>query len=251
LLAVLFFTNLNNYKNFIAKNFNEATSYHLQLNGDVELTWWPSITGLLNKIAIHDNSNNLEPRFQAENFAVSTDTKKLFMNYGRPTAIQISATDGVLSGINVVSMLGALERMIECKCLRQITTTGETRFDTLTAEITIENEVYINQDLFIQGSGFTLTGKGILADTKGSKIDYDLVLHIEATLYPEASNLYNLGGYKIPIHCSGDVSKPTCTPVFEHIIHQLLKEDSQKKIKKLEKQIKKEAKQFLKGLLKF
>jgi hypothetical protein len=243
--------NPNSYKSFIVDKFNEETNYRLHLNGDVEFSWWPTVTGLLNKISVSGSSDNHEAWFLAEKLSVSTDARQLLANHGVPHTIQISATDGIFHGFDVVAILNVLEHIIECKCLLPIPTSGDTRFDALTAEIFVENGIYSNQNLLVQGTGFTLTGKGTLADIKKSSIDYDLALHVAATPKQHNSQTHKLGNYQIPIHCRGDLSGPACTPDLHNIVDQIIKKDSKKKIKKLEKTIKKEAEKFLKGLLQF
>ena len=243
-------TNPNNYKNFIADKFNSETGYQLHLTGDIELSWWPNITGLINNISV-GNSSDDKTWFIAEKLSVSTDSTQLVKNHGVPNVVQLSATDGVLNGFDVIGILNVLERIIECKCLLPIPTSGETRFETLTAKVFMQNQVYSNQDLYIQGSGFTLTGKGTLADIKKSSVDYDLILYVEATSEQFQSQNSNLGNYTIAIHCYGDLSNPVCTPDLSTIVGKIIKKDSKKKLKKLEKKIKKEAEKFLKGLLQF
>ncbi|MGY8844005.1 MAG: hypothetical protein ACKVJV_02555 [Gammaproteobacteria bacterium] len=240
--------NPNNYKNFIADVFNRETGYQLHLTGDIELSWWPNITGLINNISV-GNSSDDKTWFIAKKLSVSTDSAQLVKNHGVPHVVQLSATDGVLNGFDVVGILNVLERIIECKCLLPIPSSGETRFETLTAKVFMQNQVYSNQDLYIQGSGFTLTGKGTLADIKKSSVDYDLILYVEARSEQSQSQNSNLGNYTIAIHCYGDLSGPTCTPDLSTIVEQIIKKDSKKKLKKLEKKIKKEAEKFLKGLL--
>ena len=72
-------TNPNNYKNFIADKFHSETGYPLHLTGDIELSWWPNITGLINNISV-GNSSDDETWFIAEKLSISTDSSQLVKN---------------------------------------------------------------------------------------------------------------------------------------------------------------------------
>ena len=56
--SITMLTNPNNYKNFIADKFHSETGYPLHLTGDIELSWWPNITALINNISVGNSSDD-------------------------------------------------------------------------------------------------------------------------------------------------------------------------------------------------
>ena len=164
---------------------------------------------------------------------------------------QFNTSNGVFRGVDAVAVLRAVEQIIECKCPVPVPKGGETRFNTLGGTLNAKNGVIHNQDLYMAGDGFAITGKGMLANLHNNTVKYDLKLSVAEARQEGAGN-YNLGGYTVPIQCRGAIESPTCLPDFGNILKQVATSAVTKKIgDKLKDVIGGDAGEALKQIFKF
>ena len=160
------------------------------------------------------------------------------------------AKDGIFRGVDAIAILRAAEQIIETKRPVNIPKGGETRFQTLTGTLNANNGVLTVNDLVLDGSGFKVQGKGILADLQNNKVKYDMTVAVDEQAKGEVK--YNLGGYTIPIACRGDIANPSCLPDFGQLLEKMVKDAATKEIKKkLDDAIGDKASEALKKLFKF
>ncbi len=164
--------------------------------------------------------------------------------------------EGIFRGVDAVAILRAVEQIIECRCVVAVPTGGQTQFKSLDGSLTIKQGVVRNQDLVMNGEGFTIKGRGTLANLNDNSLKYDLLLAVSEQRSTSAKNTYQLGGYEVPIACHGQLNSPTCLPDFAHILGAVAKDAAKKKIekavgKKLKGVLEGKQGDALKNLLKF
>lgn len=140
--------------------------------------------------------------------------------------------NGVFRGVDALAVLQAVERIIECKCPVPVPQGGETRFNSLGGTLVAANGVIRNEDLVLAGDGFTITGKGMLANLHDNSLKYDLELAVTEQRKQAGTAEFNLGGYEVPIQCRGNIEKPSCLPDFGGILAQVAKRAAKKEIEK-------------------
>ena len=139
-------------------------------------------------------------------------------------------TSGVFRGVDAVAILRAVEQIIECRCVVAVPKDGQTQFKSLDGTLAIKHGVVRNEDLVMNGEGFTIKGQGTLANLNNNSLKYDLLLAVSEQRSALAKNIYKLGGYEIPIACHGQLNGPTCLPDFGHILGAVAKDAAKKKI---------------------
>jgi len=145
---------------------------------------------------------------------------------------QFGIANGVFSGVDAVAILRAVEQIIECKCMVAVPKGGQTQFKSLNGTLAVKNGVIRNEDLLMNGEGFTISGRGMLVNLNDNSIKYDLKLAVAEQRTTTASNTFKLGGYEVPIACRGQVDSPSCLPDFGHILGDVAKDAAKKKIEK-------------------
>lgn len=130
---------------------------------------------------------------------------------------ELGVTDGVLTGVDVDAVLRTLETMIRSRSMQTLPQGGMTSFDNFAATLQINNGVVSSKDLSIQSKGWNISGTGTLANLTNDTIDFDLVTTVDAS--PAADGQpYDLGGYSLPIACTGALTSPRCLPDAQQII---------------------------------
>ncbi len=160
--------------------------------------------------------------------------------------------NGVYRGMDVAAILRQIEVMIESKRPSNIQKGGETRFQTLGGTINFNNGVGSNNDLLLDGSGFKITGKGIVANLHNDTMKYDAKVSVDASSTQRGESNFNLGGYTVPIRCRGKIGADACKPDVGDIVGEIAKSAVQKEVgKQLEKAIGGDAGKALQKILKF
>ena len=166
--------------------------------------------------------------------------------------LKFSVNNGVYRGIDVARMLQQIELMIESKRPGTLSKGGETRFQSLSGTIKFANGVGSNNDLLLDGSGFRITGKGIVANLHNDTMKYDAEVSVDKGSAQRGESNYNLGGYSVPIRCRGKLGADACKPDAGNIIAEIGKNAVQKEVgKQIEKAIGGDAGKALKNLLNF
>lgn len=130
----------------------------------------------------------------------------------------LSLSDGILNGVDVGAVLAQLETMIRSRRLANVNRGEQTVFDNLSASIQINNGIASSNDLLIQAPGFNVTGTGTLANLQTQSLDFDLLASVNAASATVASEQYDIGGYSLPISCTGAMNSPSCLPDIDSIV---------------------------------
>lgn len=130
---------------------------------------------------------------------------------------QLEVSEGVLQGVDVDAVLRTLEAMIRSRSMQQIPEGGSTTFEQFAATLQVNEGVVSSNDLTIRAPGWNITGSGTLANLRDETIDFDLITTVDET--PAADGQpYELGGYSLPIACTGALTGPRCLPDPQQII---------------------------------
>jgi AsmA protein len=143
---------------------------------------------------------------------------------------RIVLEDGVLQGVDVARVLAQVEIMIRNRQPRQIDRGEQTPFDSFSSTLDIRNGVVSSNDLQISSPGVKVTGKGTIIDLNSNIINYDLIASADQATATRGEEQYNIGGYSIPIKCSGNANSPSCLPNVERIISEVVQREVQKQI---------------------
>ncbi|MGB1799582.1 MAG: AsmA family protein [Gammaproteobacteria bacterium] len=130
---------------------------------------------------------------------------------------------GTLLGVDVKGVLHQVELMIESKKFGKPDPGEKTEFEKLTATLDINNGIINNQDLLMLGSGFNVTGKGMLLNLKDETWKYTLVAKADATRVKQGEKTFNIGGHEVPIKCKGKIADANCKPDVEAIAGTIVK----------------------------
>ena len=93
----------------------------------------------------------------------------------------------------------------------------QTPFENFSANINVENGIVSTNDLLIESSGFDVTGRGTLVNLTNDSMAFNLVASVDETPAIDETD-YDIGGYTLPIACTGLVSSPTCLPDIQAIL---------------------------------
>ncbi|MEM7540704.1 MAG: AsmA family protein [Pseudomonadota bacterium] len=171
-------------------------------------------------------------------------------------AAKFNTQDGVFRGVDAAAVLRAAEQILECKCPVAVPKGGQTAFKTLGGTLNAKNGVVFNEDLVLAGDGFIINGQGMLANLHDNTTKYNLTLAVDES----RQGSHNLGGYKIPIQCRGNIESPSCLPDLGGLIEEAVKKAAQKKVEeavkknvtdKIEDAVGDKAKDALKSIFKF
>ncbi len=142
----------------------------------------------------------------------SSGADTLALRQGLTGTGNINLEDGVLQGVDVASVLAQLETMIRSRSAGQFTRGTQTAFDSFAATLRLENGVVNSDDLLIRSPGFQVTGRGTLLNLHDDSINYNLLTSVTAATATRNDQQYDVGGYSVPIACSGSMAAPRCLP---------------------------------------
>jgi len=125
--------------------------------------------------------------------------------------------DGILEGVDVGSVLAQVETMIREQRPANIVRGERTPFDTFSASVEVQNGIVTTNDLLIESSGFDVSGRGILANLTNNTINFNLVANVDESPATD-ERAYDIGGYALPIACTGALAEPSCLPDIQAII---------------------------------
>ena len=130
---------------------------------------------------------------------------------------------GTLIGVDVRHVLQQVELMIESKQFGKVNPGEKTEFDKLTATLDIHNGIIDNNDLLMLGTGFRVTGKGMLLNLRDETWKYLLVANADETRVEQGGKTFNLGGHDVPIRCRGKLVDKDCKPDVGAIAETIVK----------------------------
>ncbi len=150
--------------------------------------------------------------------------------------------DGVLRGVDVASVLRQLETMIRSRQPGNLERGDQTAFESFSGTLTIDDGVIATNDLLILSPGFQVTGRGTLLDLSDQSIAFNLATSVdEATATSSSTSTgadtttgdeqqYDIGGYTLPIACSGTLSAPRCLPDAGEILRARVQRELQERV---------------------
>src|SRR5690606_6796604 len=124
----------------------------------------------------------------------------------------IALENGVLNGVDVSRVLTQLETILRSRRVAEIQRGQQTPFDTFTATLAINNGVIASNNLLLRSPGFQVTGSGTLLDLSDDSIAFDLVTTVDRSTASRGDQQYDIGGYSLPIACTGALGSPRCLP---------------------------------------
>ncbi len=130
---------------------------------------------------------------------------------------ELGVTDGVLQGVDVDAVLRTVETMIRNQRVQPLPQGGTTAFEQFAGALAIDKGVVGSNNLAIKAKGWNVMGTGILADLTNDTIDFDLITTVDETPASDGQP-YDLGGYSLPIACTGALAAPRCLPDAQQII---------------------------------
>ncbi len=130
---------------------------------------------------------------------------------------ELGVTDGVLQGVDVDAVLRTVETMIRNKRVQPMPQGGETPFEQFSGTLAIQSGIVSSNDLAIKAPGWNVAGTGTLANLTNDTIDFDLLTTVDETPASDGQP-YDLGGYSLPIACTGALAGPRCLPDAQQII---------------------------------
>jgi len=83
--------------------------------------------------------------------------------------------------------------------------------------VEVQNGIVTTNDLLIESSGFDVSGRGILANLTNNTINFNLVANVDESPATD-ERAYDIGGYALPIACTGALAEPSCLPDIQAII---------------------------------
>ncbi len=125
--------------------------------------------------------------------------------------------DGVLEGVDVGSVLNQVEAIIREQRARSIVRGERTPFDSFSASISVNDGVVTTNDLLIESSGFDVTGSGTLVNLANDTIAFNMIANVDETPASD-EQAFDIGGYSLPIACTGSINNPTCLPDIQAIL---------------------------------
>lgn len=147
--------------------------------------------------------------------AQGRDTQTLISNLNGTADLNLN--EGIFQGADVGAILSQLETMLRSRRLINVNRGEQTAFDKLSASIQISNGIARSNDLLIQSPGFNVSGRGILANLQNESLNFDLLATVNPATATLESQEYDIGGYSLPINCSGNMSSPRCLPDINSI----------------------------------
>ncbi|MBT8147982.1 MAG: AsmA-like C-terminal region-containing protein, partial [Gammaproteobacteria bacterium] len=152
----------------------------------------------------------------------------------------VELQDGVFRGVDVAGVLRQLETMIRSRQPGSLQRGEQTAFESFSSTLAINSGVISTDDLLIQSPGFQVTGRGTLLDLSDQSIAFNLSTTVDeatvtrggttATAATGTAEQYDIGGYSLPIACSGSLSAPRCLPDAGEILRARLQREVQERV---------------------
>lgn len=152
----------------------------------------------------------------------SAGADTLALRQGLTGTGRINLEDGILRGVDVGSVLTQLETMLRSRSATQFDRGQQTAFDSFAATLQFDNGLINSNDLLIKSPGFQVTGRGTLLNLHNDRIDFNLLTSIDAATATRNDQHYDVGGYNVPIACSGTIAAPRCLPDAGEIMRTVL-----------------------------
>ena len=134
--------------------------------------------------------------------------------------------NGVFRGVDVPAVLAAGEMLLAGKLPARLPSGGETGFKAFTGTLELRDGVVSNQDLQLDGEGFSVRGSGTVARLETGTMDYEARL----TLGQE--------GVEVPIRCRGQLAGSNCVPDFKALGQRRLTKPLGNALRKLKEEVK-------------
>jgi AsmA protein len=125
--------------------------------------------------------------------------------------------DGVLQGVDIGGVLTQVESMIREQRARTVARGERTPFESFSANINVANGVVTTDNLLIDSSGFAVTGRGTMVNLNNDTIAFNLIANVDRNP-ATTERAYDIGGYSLPIACTGALASPTCLPDIQAIM---------------------------------
>jgi AsmA protein len=158
--------------------------------------------------------------FEARLTASGNEPRQQVASLSGPASFAV--TDGEINGIDLPAVLEAGARMLKSRKQTSAPKGGRTAFHSLTGSLRIEGGVVHNDDLLLDGVGFHVTGKGVMADLNRRRIAYRATLAVPLEDSDGKSSV-GLRGFEIPVRCEGELSVSSCKPDLAGLLGKAVK----------------------------
>lgn len=138
--------------------------------------------------------------------------------------------NGVLNGVDVAAVLRQLETMIRRRQAAVLERGSQTAFDSFSGTLSIVNGVVTTNDILIQSPGFRVSGRGTLLNLVDNSIAFDLLTEVDRATATVAAETYDIGGYSLPIACTGTLNTPRCIPDAGEILRARVQQELQNRV---------------------
>jgi AsmA protein len=143
---------------------------------------------------------------------------------------RIQLEDGILRGVDVAGVLTQLETMIRSRRPGNLQRGEQTAFDTFGASLAVQDGVITTNDLMIKSPGFQVAGRGTLLNLAEETIAFDLVASVDNATSTRNDQEYDIGGYALPIACTGSLEEPRCLPDAGEILRNAVQRELQDRV---------------------
>jgi len=143
---------------------------------------------------------------------------------------RLAVEDGVLQGVDVAAVLRQLETMLRSRRAGELQRGTSTAFDSFSSTVVINNGVIRSDDMLIQSPGFRIAGRGTLLNLATNAINFNLTTEVDQSTATLASEEYDIGGYSLPIACTGTLEQPRCLPDAGEILRARLQREVQNRV---------------------
>lgn len=143
---------------------------------------------------------------------------------------RIALEDGVLKGVDVAGVLGQVETILRSRRVAEIQRGQQTAFETFSATLAITNGVVASNDLLIKSPGIQISGRGTLVDLNTDAIGYNMLTSVDKSTANRNDVQYDIGGYSVPIACTGSISSPRCLPDAGEIVRTALVSETERRV---------------------
>ena len=219
---------LNAENGNIALNPVKASLYEGSFNGDIRLNVaGQQPQGSLNATLSTINLEPLLQDFMDASYVSGKGKIRLSLNgSGQNVGVikqnlsgngALTLEDGVFQGVDVADTLGRIETMIRNRQLVQLPQGGQTEFETFSATLNVNQGIVSSNDLLIKAPGWQVNGTGTLVNLANDNIDFRLNTIVDKGTVSSNAQEYDIGGYTLPIACTGNISNTRCLPDAQSI----------------------------------
>jgi AsmA protein len=146
--------------------------------------------------------------------------------------------DGKYKGVNLGQILRQANAILQGQTLGAVPGEAETDFTELTGTLVFKDGVVTNDDLSALSPAIRVAGQG-QANLVTDKVDYTIQASVARTAEGQTGRgLEEVGGYTVPVRCTGTLAEPGCSPDFGGLAKARIEREVDKQREKVEEKVK-------------